>query len=131
MSLPVLYSGSGLTPNNKISARNFILLLDGMYQDTSNFPIFQGALTNWGSTSYWHNSLNPSQLQWANGLMVKSGSMSKPTPALALVGYFRLKNGDQGAFALMLNQPGGQDISQSKFPDEFVHQLDHLFARSY
>ena len=131
LALPVLHNGSGLTLDNNVSAHDLIILLDGMYHDTTNFPIFQGALVNFGEGSYWRKHLTSSQLNWANRLMAKTGTLYRPTAVLGLAGYFRLKNGDQAAFAVLLNQTGIKNNSDNKLPAEFISQLNSLFAEKF
>jgi hypothetical protein len=43
-----------------------------------------------------------------------------------IAGYFRLQNGDLGAFAVLFNAPPEKDKNGSLFK-QFSQHLDHLF----
>jgi hypothetical protein len=49
-------------------------------------------------------------------------------PVLSMAGYFRLKNGDMGAFAIILNQEpqaGLKSVKQSQMPNEMMRQVQN------
>ena len=123
-SLPILMSGSGLTTTNRLSALDLVILLEGMHKDTSNFPIFYSALTIPGQSSDWRH-IKTSEHPWMNRVNVKTGSLSDPVLVYSLAGYFRMKNGDLGAFAILLNQPG---TNRAGIEHQLVSRLDKFFA---
>lgn len=121
LGLPHLDSGSGITETNRISAHDLIVLLDGMYHDKANFPVFIGALPNLATVAKLFK-LDPTTL-WSKKVFVKPGSFVENPPVLAVAGYFYLKNGDLGAFAIMLNQAQPGKLSQTILPSEVNQQL--------
>ena len=122
-SLPIFMSGSGLTTTNRLSALDLVILLEGMHKDTSNFPVFYAALTIPGQSSDWRH-IKTSEHPWMNRVTVKTGSLSDPVLVYTLAGYFRMKNGDLGAFAILLNQPG---TNRAGIEHQLVSRLDKFF----
>jgi D-alanyl-D-alanine carboxypeptidase/D-alanyl-D-alanine-endopeptidase (penicillin-binding protein 4) len=129
--LPHLDSGSGLTPTNQLSARDVVILLDGMYQDTRDFPALYGALVVPGQQTEWRH-VKTAAHPWMSRVSVKTGGLKNPTVVYSLAGYVRMKNGDMGAFALLLNQPGQPDkktadVIVQQLQDILIKRLDNLF----
>ena len=98
---PLIYSGSGLTPNNAISATDLVALFQSMYQRTDLFPAFVGSLSvpTFSPLSIFRGG----ESGWKKRIAAKTGSLLDPVTALSVAGYFRTKEGNWGAFALMLN----------------------------
>lgn len=100
----VLKSGSGLTHENRLSARDVVALLQRMYANTREFPAFLSALPVPGAEGTVRNrfqSRNTRHLQ--DRLRAKTGTLSEPRDAIGLAGYSRLKNGDWVAFCTIVN----------------------------
>lgn len=98
----VLESGSGLTVSNRIAARDLVASLVYMHDDPGLFPGFLGTLTvPRHSSSRMLRRLG--NRDWMTRIAVKTGYLSKPVTVLSLSGYFRLKNGGFGAFAVITN----------------------------
>ena len=99
-----LHSGSGLTPENRLSARDVVTLLSRMYSKGNLFPEFISALAIPGEAGSLKNRFHklteePVKLM----LRAKTGTLTEPLDVVALAGYSRLKNGDWIAFAFIVN----------------------------
>ncbi len=98
----VIDSGSGLTPSNRMAARDLVATLVHMHDRPELFPSFVSSLSIPRSA--------PSRMlrragnrDWMTRLAVKTGYLSVPVTVLSLSGYFRLKDGGWGAFAAITN----------------------------
>lgn len=98
----VLESGSGLTVTNRIAARDLVATLVNMHDRNDLFPGFLGTLTvpRHSSSRMLRRAGNR---DWMTRIAVKTGYLTKPVTVLSLSGYFRLKNGGFGAFAVITN----------------------------
>ena len=106
----VLHSGSGLTPENRLSAKDVIALLARMYSKANLFPEFLSALATPGAEGTLKNRFKKinstkSELVFEKELMLraKTGTLTEPLDVVSLAGYSRLKNGDWIALALIVN----------------------------
>lgn len=100
----IIDSGSGLTPENKLSARDLVNVLNKMYYQYNLFPNFLAAFASpgeEGSLKKRFSQLNMSQ--FPIDIHAKTGTLSDPVPVVALAGYSRVKNGDWIAFAIIVN----------------------------
>ncbi len=95
-------SGSGLSITNKLSARDLVSLLEHMHSEFSLFPSFVGSLPvpRFAPSRMLRRNANR---DWMTRLAVKTGYLSEPVSVLSLSGYFRLKDGGWGAFAVVTN----------------------------
>lgn len=98
---PVFLSGSGLTVQNRMSARDLIVLLRAMYHRPALFPAFLGALSVPQSSPM--HMLKGGDSVWLKQVMVKTGSLNNPVSVLGVAGYFRTRSGRWGAFAVITN----------------------------
>ncbi|MHA7834668.1 MAG: D-alanyl-D-alanine carboxypeptidase/D-alanyl-D-alanine endopeptidase [Algiphilus sp.] len=99
--MPVLNSGSGLSVDSRLSARDLVDLLRDSYHSAALFPTFVGTLP---VPLYSRNSqLNFDDINWRTRLAAKTGWLSEPVGVRALAGYFRLQDGGWAAFAILLN----------------------------
>ncbi|MGY3803384.1 D-alanyl-D-alanine carboxypeptidase/D-alanyl-D-alanine endopeptidase [Pigmentibacter ruber] len=100
----IIESGSGLTPNNRLSARDIISLLDHMYFSGRAFPAYINALPIVGDEgSLKRRFTSPTEKHLQGRLRGKTGTLTEPVHVSALGGYSRLKNGDWVAFAVIVN----------------------------
>ncbi|MGH8455423.1 MAG: D-alanyl-D-alanine carboxypeptidase/D-alanyl-D-alanine endopeptidase [Stenotrophobium sp.] len=100
-SQPVLLSGSGLTPQNLLSARDLVTLLNHEYLDTRNFAAFYAGLVVPRQAPFLFLRMgNP---DWLDRVALKTGTMNDPVSVLGLAGYLRRKDGGWIAFALIVN----------------------------
>lgn len=132
-TLPNLDSGSGLTPTNQLSARDVIILLDGIYKDTRDFPVLYGALVIPGQQTEWRE-MKTAEHAWMSQVSVKTGGLKYPVVVYALAGYFRMNNNDMGAFAILLNQAGVKDkkmneLKVQQLKEVLIKQLDSFFIK--
>lgn len=101
---PILRSGSGLTTNSRVSASSVIALLAYAYHQNAFFPAFLDGLSVPLETPV-HMLKTKNQI-WMRNIMAKTGSLNNPVSVLNLAGYLRLKNGDWGAFCVLINGTG-------------------------
>lgn len=100
----IIESGSGLTPNSRLSARDIISLLDHMYLSGKAFPAYINALPIVGDEGSLKRRFTSSAERHLQGrLRGKTGTLTEPVHVSALGGYSRLKNGDWVAFAVIVN----------------------------
>jgi serine-type D-Ala-D-Ala carboxypeptidase/endopeptidase (penicillin-binding protein 4) len=124
-TLPIFKNASGLNPFNRVSARNLIILLEGVYKNKRDFPIYLGSLVIPGQQKIWRG-MKTAQHPWMKWSSLKTGHISLPKSVYTMAGYFSMKNGDIGAFAVLLNAPAKMDKNGSLFKDLIEH-LDHKF----
>nr|CDQ34757.1 D-alanyl-D-alanine carboxypeptidase DacB precursor [Virgibacillus halodenitrificans] len=99
--VPTLASGSGLTPENRVSARDINALLSAMYQRSALFPTFVAGLqlpTN-GPMHFIRRGSDTFQ----QSVMLKTGTLNEPVTVRAVAGYFRTQTGRWGSFAVLVN----------------------------
>lgn len=123
--LPIFKNASGLTPFNRLSARDLIILLEGMYHNERDFPLYYGSLVIPGQQKIWHGMMT-AQHPWMQRASIKTGYMSVPKAVYSMAGYFRLQNGDLGAFAVLFNAPPEKDKNK-RLLKQFMQHLDDEF----
>ena len=123
--LPIFKNASGLTPFNRVSARDLIILLDGVYKNKRDFPIYLGSLVIPGQQKVWRGMMTE-QHPWMEEASLKTGHISTPKSVYTLAGYFSLQNGDLGAFAVLFNAEPSKDKNGSLFK-QLIQHLDHQF----
>jgi D-alanyl-D-alanine carboxypeptidase/D-alanyl-D-alanine-endopeptidase (penicillin-binding protein 4) len=100
----VMQSGSGLTHENKLSARDVVAVLQRMYVNSREFPSFLNALPVPGAEGTVKKRFQSEQTKHLRDrLRAKTGTLSEPHDAIGLAGYSRLKDGDWVAFCAMVN----------------------------
>lgn len=105
-----LHSGSGLTPENRLSAEDVVSLLAKIYSHTNIFPDFLSALAAPNANGslknrFTHDQLAKHQFLSETSMMLraKTGTLTEPSNVVALAGYSRLSNGHWIAFAYIVN----------------------------
>ncbi|HTC52795.1 MAG TPA: D-alanyl-D-alanine carboxypeptidase/D-alanyl-D-alanine-endopeptidase [Steroidobacteraceae bacterium] len=101
---PLLHSGSGLTPENLLSAHDLVGVLAHAYRDTRRFPTYYGGLVVPRDASF--GFLREGSEAWLDRVALKTGSMDTPHSVLGIAGYLRKRNGGWIAFAAIVN--GGE-----------------------
>lgn len=96
-----LYSGSGLTTENRTSAHGINVMLTEMFHESALFPSFIAAFQSpangvmrfirRGSDTFQHN------------VMLKTGTLNQPFAVRAAAGYFRTAQGRWGIFSVLVN----------------------------
>jgi D-alanyl-D-alanine carboxypeptidase/D-alanyl-D-alanine-endopeptidase (penicillin-binding protein 4) len=97
----VLHSGSGLTPENLLSAHDLVAVLAHAYRDTRRFPAYFGALVVPRDAPF--GFLREGSDAWLDRVALKTGSMDAPHSVLGIAGYLRKKDGGWVAFAVIVN----------------------------
>jgi serine-type D-Ala-D-Ala carboxypeptidase/endopeptidase (penicillin-binding protein 4) len=101
---PRLASGSGLTPENLLSANDLVTLLGHVYRDPRNFGTFYGGLVVPRDAPFLF--LRQGSTRWQNRVALKTGTMSDPHSVCGVAGYLRKQNGGWIAFAIIVNGGG-------------------------
>tara|TARA_B100002052_G_scaffold291260_1_gene311009 strand:+ start:5675 stop:7168 length:1494 start_codon:yes stop_codon:yes gene_type:complete len=94
-------SGSGLSLENDISARDLVALLDYMYHQDALFPAFYGAIPV--PLSAPSRTLKQGNFDFQTRIVAKTGTLSEPVTVRALAGYMRLSDGGFAAFGILIN----------------------------
>lgn len=101
---PALDSGSGLTPENRLSAFDVTAILHRMYNNTREFPAFLSALPIPGAEGTVRRRFSePGEKHLRDSLRAKTGTLSEPIDAVGLAGYARRSNGAWVAFTVIVN----------------------------
>jgi serine-type D-Ala-D-Ala carboxypeptidase/endopeptidase (penicillin-binding protein 4) len=98
---PLLRSGSGLTPENALSANDLIGVLAHVYRDTRRFPAYYGGLVVPRDAPFAF--LREGSEAWLDRVALKTGSMDVPHSVLGIAGYLRKRDGGWIAFAAIVN----------------------------
>jgi D-alanyl-D-alanine carboxypeptidase/D-alanyl-D-alanine-endopeptidase (penicillin-binding protein 4) len=122
---PTFKNASGLTPFNRVSARDLVILLEGMYKNKQDFPLFYGSLLIPGQQKLWRD-MPTEQHPWMAYASIKTGHISVPKAVYTMAGYFRMQNGDLGAFAVLFNASPNEDADGKLFK-QLINHLDYLF----
>jgi len=104
----IMNSGSGLTPDSRISANDMVGMLRDTYLNTRIFPSFYSGLIVPRDAPYAF--LRRGNANWLDRVALKTGTMSEPRSVSALSGYLRKKDGGWIAFTTIVN--GGQKWKQ-------------------
>ena len=96
-----IYSGSGLTPENLISANELAGLLAYQYRDTRRFPAFYGGMVVPRDAPF--QFLRTGTPDWLDRVALKTGTMETPHSVCGIAGYLRKKDGGWMAFAVIVN----------------------------
>ena len=105
---PLLMSGSGLTPENELSANDLVRLLAYEYHDTRNFGSFYGGLVVPRQSPFIF--LRNGSAGWQDRIALKTGTMDDPHSVCGMAGFLRKKDGGWITFAVIVN--GG--VTQTK-----------------
>ena len=98
---PLLHSGSGLTPENLLSAHDLVTVLAHAYRDTRRFPTYYGGLVVPRDAPFAF--LREGSDAWLDRVALKTGSMDVPHSVLGIAGYLRKRHGGWIAFAAIVN----------------------------
>ncbi len=101
MGPPPLYSGSGLTTDNRLSANDLVRLLMHEYHDTRRFPAFYAGLVAPHDAPFLF--LRQGDAAWLNRVALKTGTLNEPRSVCGIAGYLRKRDGGWIAFAAIVN----------------------------
>ena len=98
---PLMFSGSGLTPENRLSALDLVAVLRQQYRDTETFPWFYGGLVvPRQAPSRFLRTGSPA---WKDRVALKTGTLSEPHSVFGTAGYLRKRDGGWIAFVALVN----------------------------
>lgn len=118
---PNLRDGSGLAPQNDVTATDVVAMLKDM-KSSSVWQQFQQSLPRMGIEGTWANMGRQTPL--AGRVRAKSGSM---TGVLAFAGYMTLANGEEVAFCVITNH---NSESSSIVKNKIVNWLLKIYNTS-
>jgi serine-type D-Ala-D-Ala carboxypeptidase/endopeptidase (penicillin-binding protein 4) len=98
---PILLSGSGLTPENRLSASDLIRLLAHEFHDARRFPAFYGSLVVPHDAPF--SFLRSGSAAWLDRVALKTGTMESPYSVCGIAGFLRKRDGGWIAFAEIVN----------------------------
>jgi D-alanyl-D-alanine carboxypeptidase/D-alanyl-D-alanine-endopeptidase (penicillin-binding protein 4) len=98
---PPIYSGSGLTTDNRLSANDLVRLLAYQYHDPRRFPAFYGGLVVPRDAPFVF--LRQGGEAWLDRVALKTGTLDNPRSVCGIAGYLRKRNGGWIAFAAIVN----------------------------
>ena len=104
---PAIFSGSGLTPENLLSANDLVGLLAYQYRDARRFPAFYGGLTVPRDAPF--QFLRTGSPAWLDRVALKTGTMEMPHSVCGLAGYMRKRDNGWITFAVIVN--GGPQMT--------------------
>lgn len=125
---PPLFSGSGLTPENRLSANDLLSVLAGQYRDTVRFPAYYGSLVVPRQAPF--RFLRMGSPAWMDRVALKTGTMNEPRSVCGIAGYMRKREGGWMAFAIIVN--GGarmKHVPLYKSMEAARKDLDEVLAR--
>jgi D-alanyl-D-alanine carboxypeptidase/D-alanyl-D-alanine-endopeptidase (penicillin-binding protein 4) len=103
-----LASGSGLTPENRMSARSVVQVLEYIYKNESFFGHVYAALPGAGVEGTLKGRFGDKESNWLVGrLRAKTGTLTSPVVAVGLGGFSRTKAGHWTAFGFIVNGAAG------------------------
>jgi D-alanyl-D-alanine carboxypeptidase/D-alanyl-D-alanine-endopeptidase (penicillin-binding protein 4) len=97
----LLHSGSGLTPENLLSANDLVTVLAHAYRETRRFPTYYAGLVVPRDAPF--GFLREGKDAWLDRVALKTGSMDVPHSVLGIAGYLRKREGGWIAFAAIVN----------------------------
>jgi D-alanyl-D-alanine carboxypeptidase/D-alanyl-D-alanine-endopeptidase (penicillin-binding protein 4) len=98
---PPLFSGSGLTVDNRLSADDLTSVLAYQYRNTAHFPAFYGGLTVPREAPY--EFMRKGSDVWMDRAAIKTGTLNEPVSVCGVAGYLRKRDGGWIAFAAIVN----------------------------
>lgn len=108
-----IVSGSGLTPENKISAGAVVDVLTAVYHDPDSFAHLYASLPGAGLEGTLRDRFQDKEAAWLKGrLRAKTGTLTEPQTAVGLAGYARSRGGRWVAFGLLVN--GGVGVERAR-----------------
>lgn len=96
-----LFSGSGLTPENRLSAAEIAAMLASVYRDPVRFPALYGGMVVPRQAPYAF--LRTGNKDWMERVALKTGTMNDPVSVCGVAGYLRKRNGGWMSFAILVN----------------------------
>jgi D-alanyl-D-alanine carboxypeptidase/D-alanyl-D-alanine-endopeptidase (penicillin-binding protein 4) len=125
---PLIFSGSGLTIENRLSASDLTALLAYQYRDTGHFPALYGGLTVPRDAPFEFMRLGSDA--WLDRVALKTGTLNDPVSVFGIAGYLRKRDGGWIAFAVIVNGgPGRAHIANEAAMRAAQSDLEDILAR--
>lgn len=122
-----LFSGSGLTTENRTSAQGVNVLLEHMYHRASLFPSFVAGLQS--PTNGVMRMIRRGGDVFQAHVMLKTGTLNQPIGVRALAGYFRTESGRWGVFTVLVNGNGSTPyLSWPQVLDPLAEDLETMIG---
>ncbi|HSP30595.1 MAG TPA: D-alanyl-D-alanine carboxypeptidase/D-alanyl-D-alanine-endopeptidase [Halomonas sp.] len=99
-----MYSGSGLTTENRTSAQGVNVMLEDMFRQSALFPSFVASFQS--PANGVMRFIRRGSATFQNNVMLKTGTLNQPFAVRAAAGYFRTTQGRWGVFSVMVNGNG-------------------------
>ena len=123
-----LLSGSGLTPENRTSARGANALLESLYHRPSLFPSFVATLQS--PDNGVMRFIRRGSETFQRHVMLKTGTLNQPVTVRAVSGYFRTASGRWGVFSVLVNGTGSTPyLSWPEVLDPLAQDLEKMIAQ--
>lgn len=120
-----LYSGSGLTTENRTSAHGVNVMLESMFRQSALFPSYVAAFQS--PTNGVMRFIRRGSTTFQNNVMLKTGTLNQPFAVRAAAGYFRTAQGRWGVFTVLVNGNGSTPyLSWSEVLDPLSLDLDAM-----
>ncbi|MDN7133847.1 D-alanyl-D-alanine carboxypeptidase/D-alanyl-D-alanine-endopeptidase [Halomonas sp. MC140] len=120
-----LYSGSGLTTENRTSAQGVNVMLEDMFRQSALFPSFVAAFQS--PANGVMRFIRRGSATFQNNVMLKTGTLNQPFAVRAAAGYFRTAQGRWGVFSVLVNGNGSTPyLSWSEVLDPLSLDLDAM-----
>ncbi|MEH6641546.1 D-alanyl-D-alanine carboxypeptidase/D-alanyl-D-alanine-endopeptidase [Vreelandella glaciei] len=120
-----LYSGSGLTTENRTSAQGINVMLEDMFRQSALFPSFVAAFQS--PANGVMRFIRRGSTTFQNNVMLKTGTLNQPFAVRAAAGYFRTAQGRWGVFSVMVNGSGSTPyLSWTEVLDPLSLDLDAM-----
>jgi D-alanyl-D-alanine carboxypeptidase/D-alanyl-D-alanine-endopeptidase (penicillin-binding protein 4) len=125
---PTLYSGSGLTVENRLSANDVTAVLSYQYHNVAHFPAFYGGLTVPREAPY--EFMRKGGDAWLDRVTLKTGTLNDPVSVCGVAGYLRKRDGGWIAFAAIVNGgPGRNHVPTESAMRAIQSDVEEILAR--
>ena len=124
-----LFSGSGLTPENRLSANEISTMLASVYRDPVRFPALYGGMVVPRQAPYAF--LRQGSKDWMERVALKTGTMSEPVSVCGVAGYLRKKDGGWMSFAILVNGGTGyKNVPLYKSMEAIRKDIESILERN-
>ena len=125
---PPLFSGSGLTPENRLSANELATMLGSVYRDPVRFPALYGGMVVPRQAPYAF--LRQGSKAWMERVALKTGTMNVPVSVCGVAGYLRKQDGGWMSFAILVNGGSGyKHVPLYKSMEAIRKDIESILAR--
>lgn len=122
-----LASGSGLTPESRVSARGVNALNEYMFQRPELFALYAAGLQVPTNGPMRFTRRGPAAFQ--NHVMIKTGTLNQPIAVRALTGYFRTDSHRWGVVTVLVNGTSSTPwLNWAAVLDRVSVDLDRMIA---